>query len=254
LGRSDGKAGGSNLNPAWKKFWSECLKTARSVYLALGVSLVLWASSLPQVPNGEVLRSFSVALVYALIVFGCIWTAFSLTYAFLTYRHIGQGGPFKKLSWGPNIALSLFAMSAGILLAKWYEGWFMNKPVSTSGMLESILVGSFICFMFLFYFAYKSSAQENLALKAAKAESELHVLKNQMQPHFLFNSLNSLSELIETNHGSAAGMAMKLADLYREILENSKRSLASLKSEVGIIEKLLGIGADPVRFASEIRN
>lgn len=239
------------MKPAWLRYWQECAKSARSVVLALGVSLILWASSIPQTPKSELWAGFLVAVVYGLTVFASIWTAFSLTYAFLTYRHLKTGRPFQKLSWGPNVALSLFAMSLGILLAKWFESLIMGQPVSTSNLLESVLVGSFICFMFLFYFAYKRSSEENLALKAAHAESELHVLKNQMQPHFLFNSLNSLSELIETNKDSAADMAMKLADLYREILENSKRPLATLHSEVSIIEKYLEL--EQIRFGPRLR-
>lgn len=239
------------MRSEWQNYWKETLKTARSGFLALGVSLVFWVFNLAQLQRNEYAVSLLVSLVYGATIFACIYVAYALTYAFLTNREIKTGRHFKKLTWGVHVPLSLFATTVGLLTARWFESLIMGREFSTSGILDSILIGSFIAFMFMFYYAYKHSAEENLALKAAKAESELHILKNQMQPHFLFNSLNSLSELIETNKDSAAEMAMKLSDLYREILENSKKSLVSLDSEVSIIKKYLEL--EKVRFGNRLK-
>lgn len=239
------------MRSEWQSYWKETLKTARSGLLALGVSLVFWVFNLSQLQSGEYGISLFVYLVYGATIFAYIWVAYALVYAFLTTRQLTTGKAYKKLTWGVHIPLSLFATSMGLVTAKWFEALIMGREFSTSGILDSILIGSFIAFMFMFYYAYKHSAEENMALKAAKAESELHILKNQMQPHFLFNSLNSLSELIETNKDSAAEMAMKLSDLYREILENSKKSLVSLDSEVSIIKKYLEL--EQVRFGERLK-
>lgn len=233
----------------WRIYWRETLKSTRSVPLALGVSLIIWLFQLPDLPKDQYFIHLVISCVYGLTIFSYIWTLYALAYAFVT--HIGiKTGKIIKLNWGIHLPLSFLGTAIGLVTGRWFEALILKQPFSTSEMLESLMVGSFISLMFMFYYAYKHSAEENLALKAAKAETELLVLKNQMQPHFLFNSLNSLAELIETNKDSASDMAMKLSDLYREILENSKKQLAPLSSEISIIQKYLEL--EKIRFGDRL--
>ena len=87
--------------------------------------------------------------------------------------------------------------------------------------------------------------------KVAQAEAQYNLLENQMQPHFLFNSLNVLSELIYVDPDLANSMTQKMADLYREILTNSKEKYVDLESEVSILEKYIEI--QKIRFGERIR-
>lgn len=239
------------MKSEWQSYRKEILKNARSGFFALGVSVVFWIFNLPQISSDDYLISLIISLVYGITVFTFIWVVYALAYALITKQKIKMVKSVKKPSWGLHIVLSLFATSAGLVTAKWFESLILDRPFSTSGLLTSILIGSFIAFMFMFYYAYKYSDEENMALKAAHAESELHILKNQMQPHFLFNSLNSLSELIETNKDQASQMAMKLSDLYRQILENSKQSFVTLDSEIAIITKYLEL--EKIRFGERLK-
>ncbi len=104
--------------------------------------------------------------------------------------------------------------------------------------------------MFIFRGLYTEAKNKNAELKSANTEAELHALKNQMQPHFLFNSLNSLLSLIETNSKEAPLVTQRLSDLYREILVNSSKNVATLKSEVAIIEKYLSM--EKIRFGDRL--
>ena len=63
-------------------------------------------------------------------------------------------------------------------------------------------------------------------------ESELAVLRNQVNPHFLFNSLNTLMNLIETNPKVAEDYLQRLSQFYRKILENQDDQVLILKSEI----------------------
>ena len=72
-----------------------------------------------------------------------------------------------------------------------------------------------------------------------------------MQPHFLFNSLNSLSELIDADMPEAASMTARLADLYRHILENSKEKTTTLASELAIIRDYLEL--ERLRFGKRLQ-
>lgn len=92
--------------------------------------------------------------------------------------------------------------------------------------------------------------------KLARAEAQYNLLETQMQPHFLFNSLNVLSELIYVDPNLASSMTQQLADLYREILKNSKNKFSTLGSEVSILKKYIQIQkirfGDRIQFRSDI--
>jgi LytS/YehU family sensor histidine kinase len=61
-------------------------------------------------------------------------------------------------------------------------------------------------------------------------------LKNQLNPHFLFNSLNTLSSLISVQPDKAEQFTLKLSDIYRYILENRENETVSLKDEIEFVK------------------
>jgi two-component system LytT family sensor kinase len=78
---------------------------------------------------------------------------------------------------------------------------------------------------------------ENKQLKA-----ELNLLKDQVNPHFLFNTLNNLYGLItQDQNQKAAGITLKLSDLMRYLLESSKTDKVSLKKEIQFLEDYLSL-------------
>ena len=76
---------------------------------------------------------------------------------------------------------------------------------------------------------------ENERLKQQNLQTELVALKNQIDPHFLFNSLNSLTCLIRDND-EATQFVKKLSFMYRYILQSGDRDLVSLKEELKFLE------------------
>ena len=72
-------------------------------------------------------------------------------------------------------------------------------------------------------------------LNVAKAQAELEALKNQIDPHFIFNSLNTLSYLITRDPQSARLYNDTLAKVYRYILGNKDKDLVLLREEVEFI-------------------
>ena len=115
----------------------------------------------------------------------------------------------------------------------------------------SLFTGGLITVALIFRTAYRSSRRRVNELERTTAESRYETLKAQMQPHFLFNSLNSLSELIDAELPEAASMTAKLADLYRHILENSKEKTTTLASELIIIRDYLEL--ERLRFGRRLQ-
>ncbi len=79
---------------------------------------------------------------------------------------------------------------------------------------------------------------ENEKLKQKNLENELVALKNQIKPHFLFNSLNSLNSLIRENK-KATMFVNKLSFMYRYILQSSDRNLVTLKEELKFLDSYI---------------
>ena len=94
-------------------------------------------------------------------------------------------------------------------------------------------------------FAYIARARkqevEGARLQQALAESELQVLKSQLQPHFLFNTLHGISTLIEVDKARAKLIVLKLSDLLRAVLADGTADLISLRDELKFAEAYLNI-------------
>ena len=78
---------------------------------------------------------------------------------------------------------------------------------------------------------WKTSIVEIEKYKKEKAEFHLGMLQAQLNPHFLFNSLNTLSSLIYESKDLAAEFTRELADVYRYVLDSRNKELVSLKEE-----------------------
>ncbi|MBX2965840.1 MAG: histidine kinase [Cyclobacteriaceae bacterium] len=128
-------------------------------------------------------------------------------------------------------------------LCLWYR-WAGFDSIRWNAVLIVALV-NVICVLFITHvyetvFMVKEQQHEhtkNAQLKQAKAEAELEALKNQIDPHFMFNALNSLSHLITTNSQKALLFTENLAEIYRYILTQKEQSLVLLEDELIFVEK-----------------
>lgn len=119
------------------------------------------------------------------------------------------------------------------------------------------VMGVFYYLLFiLFYYVilYYEDLQDKLKiegeLQTLVKEAELNALKSQINPHFLFNSLNSISSLTITNPGKAQEMVIKLSDFLRYSLSHDKNEKASLKEEFENLKRYLDI--EKVRFGARL--
>ena len=84
--------------------------------------------------------------------------------------------------------------------------------------------------------------QSNLLKEeSARFEAELKVLQSQINPHFLFNTLNSLSGLIPENPDLAEDLTMELSDFFRKVLGASKKGSWQIKDEMDLVNHYLNI-------------
>jgi hypothetical protein len=123
-----------------------------------------------------------------------------------------------------------------------------------SGVYLGVLVYSLIVFAvqaFLFYQNFRAEEEKKLRVTAQLAEAELHALKMQLQPHFLFNTLHSISSLVLEDPPKANSMIARLGDFLRLTLEHSERQTVTLKEEIEFARCYLEI--EQVRFSDRLR-
>lgn len=88
-------------------------------------------------------------------------------------------------------------------------------------------------------------------IQEALAASELQMLKMQLHPHFLFNTLHGISTLIDSDKKSAQSMIVKLSNLLRNALEYSGSDLIPLEDELKFVREYLDI--EQMRFGSRLK-
>ncbi|GAB5418705.1 MAG: histidine kinase [Crocinitomicaceae bacterium] len=150
--------------------------------------------------------------------------------------------------WGVDYITDLYT---GLQREQEYE-------FSVSKMLFQ-LVGVFILVMtwnaiyFTFHYFQKSRRQEisNLELVASNKESELKNLRSQLNPHFLFNSLNSIRALVDIEPEKAKKSITTLSNLLRQSLVLGRENLVPLESELSVSKSYLDL--ERVRFEERLK-
>lgn len=87
----------------------------------------------------------------------------------------------------------------------------------------------------LFFKNWKQSALNEEILKREKLAIEYEALRNQVNPHFLFNSLTALTTLVHQDADKAEAFIRRFSDVYRYVLENRNHEIVSLKNELHLI-------------------
>ena len=92
---------------------------------------------------------------------------------------------------------------------------------------------------FYFFDKWKAQFRLNEQLKNQQIKTQYEVLQNQMSPHFLFNSLNTLASIIPDDSVAAVSFTEKLSEVYRYILQNKERELVTLGEELDFVKSYL---------------
>lgn len=94
---------------------------------------------------------------------------------------------------------------------------------------------------FYFYKAYQENKVKEQKVIAGTASAQFESLKNQIDPHFLFNSLNVLSSLIEENPESAQKFTTSLSKIYRYVLEQKDKELVLVQEELNFAKTYMNL-------------
>ncbi len=156
--------------------------------------------------------------------------------------------PLKRLIYGVLFALIL-TFWVFVLLNYFQYFYFTGKGIA-SYLLKinfdqfklPIYISTVMLLMFYSIYFYKELQTTKLneaSLHAENEKAKFNALKDQIDPHFLFNNLNVLHSIIDENPINAKRFVKNLSSIYRYILENKKSDLTSIKNEIEFAEKYL---------------
>jgi two-component system, LytTR family, sensor kinase len=129
-----------------------------------------------------------------------------------------------------------------------FKGLFLGSVVDdvTSAYVPIVLVALALSY----YQRFRERETEATQLEAQLAKARLQTLKTQLQPHFLFNTLHSISALMLTDVHAADRMMSRLSDLLRISLETASTQITTLNSELEFVNCYLEI--EKVRFEERL--
>ncbi len=110
--------------------------------------------------------------------------------------------------------------------------------------------------LFIFYFGYllfryETELQRSSLLEAKLSTTKLEMFRMQVNPHFIFNSLNTVSMMIRTGmHSEANVMTAKIAGLFRKFLEYDSSQLVTVAEEVSLVKDYLDV--ESLRFRDKL--
>ncbi|MFC5626848.1 sensor histidine kinase [Algoriphagus winogradskyi] len=176
----------------------------------------------------------------------------------------------KRISWIhhpakrfilTSVTYLSYAFSVSFIIVgiySWVKGNFTldNIPWKMIFNYSLMPMGIALGFMALFttrswLLEWRKSALEAEILRNEKLASQYQSLKDQLNPHFLFNSLNVLSSLVYENADKSAAFIQKLSRIYRYVLEAQKEELIELEKEESFAKNYLEL--QKIRFEESLQ-
>ena len=127
----------------------------------------------------------------------------------------------------------------------WKNILFMMK-IAFSLLILSMLITNSI----LFFVNWKKSVVFQEQLKREQLDLQYETLKSQVNPHFLFNSLNSVTSLIKKDPDKAILFVKKLSDVYRYVLEQKDNEIVTIESELKFLNSYIFL--QKIRFGENL--
>ena len=203
-------------------------------------------------PIGIAIVSWSVSLFFSILN----WFVIREVMIRLRIRFPEFKDNFKR------IAIFVIAIVSTVFIIDWTGSAFLSKIVGFSfneierSKLISIVIISMMTMSIYeaiyYYIKLQKSIRDEEQAKQAIVQAQLDALRNQAQPHFLFNTLNTLRDIIDQNtKEEAKEFVDKISDVYRFILESGSANLIPLRDEIKFSQSYLHIQSE--RFGENLK-
>jgi len=222
----------------------------RALLISIMIFVVL--TIIPVINGGTVSfdNHLKINFLYTMLYGMSLYYANAVLFIFLDSIFKNNRYALKRLIIGflSSFVLSLFV----IFLLRIFEDVMIEKHNLSEFLKQekpaNYLVASIVTFVVLlgihalhFYKSYNENKVNEQKIIAGTANAKFESLKNQIDPHFLFNSLNVLSSLIEENPENAQRFTTSLSKIYRYVLEQKDKELVSVGEELAFAKTYMNL-------------
>jgi two-component system LytT family sensor kinase len=211
---------------------------------------------------GYTVFSLSFAVYYtgwmpAIIVGYMLYPFYSIGLTHLMHRQFQRWRGLSLPAWRLAVESILAVVATGLvqtfligLVDFLFEGrdslFYQLTPLLATAFGTTCAVG-----MWVFVYQLRYRREQRIQLQLALREAELRALEAQINPHFLFNCLNSIRALVAENPARAQDMITRLANIFRYNLHREAAHTVPLTSEVEVVNDYLAL--ESVRFEDRLR-
>ena len=166
--------------------------------------------------------------------------------------------PMPKLI--PSVLIAVFVMGiivyflripVNLLLGRLFDPIIAFDPSQILGQSFFYTILFFLWALFYFIYHYFDRYNKSLKYEASMIEIELNNLKSQLNPHFIFNALNSIRALVDENPSKSKQAINQLSNILRNSLASDKKGLTKFDDELRIVKDYLGL--ESIRFEERLK-
>lgn len=219
-----------------------------------GYSCLIYLAAYINKPN-EITTELLIQLLFmtfSCILFSHLMRIFMLRRKWLNKKLVALIPRIILISLSCSVLIEYSLSTMEYLLLNEKNAYLSPGRVILNILALSMLIICWNGIYYTYHFFQKSRKQEldNISLEASKNEIELKNLRSQLNPHFLFNSLNSIRALIDIEPQHAKSAVTTLSNLLRKSLISGKENLIPLEEEIEIVNNYLEL--EKIRFEERL--
>jgi len=189
------------------------------------------------------LKNFFLASALTLAIIALTYISCGMIAVVLSNRYPKYSQTFKRISIGLVIYITIMVAAISIIFWGYDYMNFLGYHMNLNQYAWCVIIGVFLNILATslnegaaFFEKWRRMVNEAENLKKENLQSQLEGLKGQVNPHFLFNSLNSLSSLINEDPAQAEKFLDEMSKVYRSLLRSIEDGLTTLESEMMFIQ------------------
>ncbi len=239
------------------------LKWYVRLFIALMISsllfLMIWMFSQFREPPGFNLLMNTLLVLMAFVCLESVWHTQRRL-----FRQKIQRSPYLKnvLAFIIPVLVGTAIYSLCFYLFKWLDHYLLgSEPPLRPHMISAALIGlllslifGLILWMVTWKDAYYQAIIKNESYKARIVDANLHLLRTQLDPHFIFNNFNTIYYLVDENPEVAKKFLKNVSNIYRHILKNSKENLIPVGEEMEVMMQYIEVLKERFGTAFHVEN
>jgi sensor histidine kinase YesM len=218
---------------------------------------LVWTGQMYEAFSGQVASSY---LLRTEMAKAALWIPFTMFLLGWVARHpIERGSMLRSIGWLALAVVAIIVLRAACVAAfnPWI-GWHEQLPSWAALLRTSFLSNLLTAWMIigvahalLFAQRDRSRQQQHAELQSQLSQARFEALSARLDPHFLFNALHSISEVMHRDVAAADRMVVGLGGLLRQSIEGGAAQQTTLGEQIELIEDYVGI--EQVRLGPRLR-